>query len=135
MHSLLEQLGIEFQIQKTFEWSKNVKHISPKLSGKKVYDFFLTKYNTIIETHGIQHYEDYFTRISKRARNSSEEQENDIIKQELAKNNNINNYISVNCRESNMNFIKNSILNCQLNNLFDLSQIDWENAPKMPVIL
>lgn len=109
MYSLLEQLNIDFETQYSPEWSQN-----------KRYDFHLLDYNTIIETHGIQHYEE-----SGRGRSLKEEQENDRIKKELALNNGITNYIVIDCRNSEIVWIKEQILNSDLANIIDLSNIDW----------
>lgn len=49
-------------------------------------------------------------------------------KKELAIFNGINHYIVLDCRESNADFIKSSILNSELINLFDLSVIDWNKC-------
>lgn len=109
---LLNQLNIKYvsQLSKTtFKWCDKYK-----------YDFYLHDYNCIIETHGGQHYEQ-----SARGRSLKEEQENDIYKKELALKNGIKYYIELNCRYSDLEHIKNSILNSELNNLFDLSKIDW----------
>lgn len=75
----------------------------------------------IIETHGIQHYEE-----NKNWTMSLEEvQENDKIKEQLAKDNGIEHYIVIDCRYSELEWIKNNILNSELNKLFDLSNINW----------
>ena len=57
-----------------------------------------------------------------------EEQENDRVKQELATQNNIRHYIVLDCRESDPDWIKNSILNSELSNLFDLSIVDFDKC-------
>ena len=90
------------------------------------YDFYFKLNNEeyIIEAHGIQHYCDdkRFTRKTLR-----EEQENDQCKYNLAIQNGIKteNYIVLDCRKSELEWIKNSIFNSKLNGLFDLSNIDW----------
>lgn len=48
----------------------------------------------------------------------------DNIKDNLAKENNIF-VIRIDCKVSNVNYIKNNILDSQLNELFDLSNINW----------
>ena len=58
-------------------------------------------------------------------RTLEEEQENDQFKESLAIENGIKNYLPIDCRNSEMEFIKSNILKSQLNNMFDLSQIDW----------
>lgn len=110
--ALLKQLNINFKTQlnkKDFNWC-----------GKYRYDFYLEDYNIIIETHGEQHYKE-----RGRGRTLQEEQENDKIKKELAFNNDIDNYIEIDCRKSELDFIKNNILNSELAELFNLSKIDW----------
>lgn len=122
MYSVLEQLDLDFktQLSKTiFNWCKNYR-----------YDFYFEfndeKY--ICEVHGGQHYEK-----SSRGRSLEEEQENDRLKKELALFNGIKeeNYIVIDCRYSELEFIKNNkdgILNSKLNELFDLRLVNWLKA-------
>ena len=113
MTSVLSQLELSFKRQltrKIFKWCQD-----------KRYDFYLSDYNIIIETHGLQHYEE----TNNFKRTLAEEQENDRIKYELAKTNGIDKYIVIDCRYSEFEWIKNSILNSELVNIFDLSKIDW----------
>lgn len=112
MHNVLMQTGIEFETQYSPKWAK----------GKR-YDFCIPSLNTIIETHGIQHYQK-----SKRGRTLQEEQENDKLKRKLALSNKVKNYIVIDCRYSDFEYIKENILNSKLNELFDLSKIDWLKA-------
>lgn len=107
--SMLMQLNIEFESQ-----------FSPKWISPKRYDIFVSKYNMIIEVHGGQHYKE--TNIG---RSLLEEQENDKIKEQLAVVNGITNYIVLDCRYSELDYIRNSVLNSELSKLFDLSQVDW----------
>ena len=118
MYNLLEQLEINFQTQltkTTFKWCSNYK-----------YDFYF-EYNNekyIIETHGIQHYEQT---NRKGARTLKEEQKNDKLKKELALKNGIKegNYIVIDCRKSELEWIKEHILESNLTKVVDLSKIDW----------
>ena len=116
VYSTLKQLvGAEFKTQlnkSDFDW----------IGGYR-YDFYIPSKNTIIETHGMQHY-----REGGRGRGLAEEQENDKLKEEIAKQNGITEYIIIDCRNSNLDWIKNSILNSKLNELFDLSIIDWSKC-------
>ena len=52
---------------------------------------------------------------------------NDKNKKELAIENGIKpeNYIVIDCRYSELEFIKNNILHSRLNEIFDLNNIDW----------
>lgn len=109
MFNLLEQLGISFATQKKFSWADG-----------KLYDFFLPSFNIVIETHGLQHYSGWGT-----IGNIEKIQENDRIKESLAKNNGIRLYVVIDCRESSLEWMKNSIVNSELSNLFNLTNIDW----------
>lgn len=82
------------------------------------YDFYLMDYNIILEVNGIQHYKQKWER---------DEVENDAKKKEFAFLCGFtdDNYIVLDCRESNLEFIKTSILNSKLNNLFDCHLIDF----------
>ena len=98
-----------------------------KWCGKYKYDFYFIKNEEsyIIETHGIQHYEVSFKKTDSKT--LEEEQENDKIKFELAIDNGIKleNYITIDCRKSDLEYIKNNIINSKLNEIFDLSKINW----------
>lgn len=118
---VLKQLNVNFIPQLTkriFEWV-----------GKYRYDIYFEINNKkyIIEVNGGQHYEET---NRKGARTLEEEQENDKLKKELALKNGIDCYIELDCRKSELEWIKNSILNSQLNELFDLSQIDWSECER-----
>jgi len=117
--NILEQLNINFQTQlskTTFKWCDKYK-----------YDFYVPYLNCIIETHGMQHYEN----ISGNWNLSLQKiQDIDKRKEILAINNEINHYIILDCRKSELGWIKNSILNSKLNDIFDLSIIDWNNCHK-----
>lgn len=113
---LLNQLNIKYinQLSKNdFNWC-----------GLLRYDFYLFDYNCIIETNGRQHYVETIFK-TKRTRSLKSEQENDEYKRDLALNNGINKYIILDCSESNLEWIKNSVLNSELNDIFNLSKIDW----------
>ena len=117
VNNLLKELNIEFITQ----------YSTAKASwcGKYRYDFYFEKNNEqyIVETHGEQHYRDNTGfKLSLQ-----ETQENDKNKYELAINNGIKpqNYIVIDCRKSELDFIKNNIINSKLNDIFDLNNIDW----------
>jgi hypothetical protein len=116
MMSLLNQLNIIYKTQHKFEWSNNKK-----------YDFFIEDLNVIIETHGIQHYKNSFVGLGSRS--LEEEIENDNYKLELAHLNSIDNYIVIDCRESNLDYIRQSIINSKLNEIFHLiNRVDWNEC-------
>jgi ribosomal protein S27E len=111
MYCVLEQLGYDFETERTFDWS----------NGKK-YDFYIEELNCIIEAHGKQHYEDCSWSTAE------EQQQNDEYKYNLAINNGIKNYIALDCRISSCKFIKNSILtNKDFVKLFpNIYEINWD---------
>ncbi len=112
---LFRQLKVNYEYRKSnFKWN-----------NRKEYDFYLMDFNSIVETHGEQHYKKSFHTIHKNSRTLEEEQENDRIKEQLAKENGIKYYIIIDCRKSELTWIKDSVLNSNLTKLFDLSTIDW----------
>ena len=117
MFNLLKQLRIDFVCQ--FGKTKS------KWCNKYKYDFYFKLNNEeyIIETHGLQHYEEN-TNFKMPLK---EVKENDKDKKELAVENGIKpeNYIVIDCRYSELEFIKNNILHSRLNEIFDLNNIDW----------
>lgn len=122
MGLLLKSLNIEFTRELT---SKNCRWIR----NYKKYDFYIKNCETIVETHGIQHYEE----ANRGGRTLKQEQENDEFKKEMALVNGIKeeNYIVIDCRESNIDFIRKSILNSRLANIFDLTNIDWIEVDRL----
>lgn len=113
MWNILKELNIEFKTQlnkKDFDWCQNYK-----------YDFYIPSLNMVVETHGVQHYEES---VWGSSRTLEEERENDKLKKELALNNNIKNYIVVDCRKSELDWLKENIIK-ELDKYFNLSNIDW----------
>ena len=113
--NILIQLNIDF----ITELSKSEN----KWCGYFRYDFYLPKYNMIIEANGLQHYEE-----SNRGKSLFEEQMNDLFKYKCAKNH-VNNYIVIDCRYSTLEWLKENIIK-ELGSYFDLSNINWELAWK-----
>lgn len=120
VRGLLNTLGTSFKAQYSPEWSE----------GKR-YDYYLNDFNCIIEVNGLQHYKGGFER--KNGRTLEEEQINDQYKKELALKNNINIYIILDCRKSELSWIKQSILNSKLNELFDLTNINWDKIGQFAI--
>lgn len=107
LYSCLNQIDepFDYQISKiNFSWI-----------GKYRYDFYLPNHNTILEVHGIQHYE------------NEDITNNDEIKRQLANQNGMN-YIELDCRFSNQNYIKNSILNSKLNEILQFKNVNWKEC-------
>jgi predicted transcriptional regulator len=112
--NLLDQLKIEYDTEKIFKWS-----------NKRRYDIYIPLLNSIIEIHGNQHYNDKNGIGIMGRRSFMAEVENDIYKMNLAIDNEIKNYIVIDCRESNLTFIKNSVINSKLSDLLNLNEINW----------
>ena len=116
--SLLNQLNINYiyQPSKTnFNWiNNNIR-----------YDFYISELNMICEINGLQHYEGNYEKLS--GHDLEYEQNNDKFKKDLAIKNGIINYIYIDCRKSELQWIKNSILETDLPNLlkFKEDDIDW----------
>lgn len=116
MMGILNQLNVEYIHDKTLDWSQN-----------KRYDFYIKSLSLIIETHGEQHYSDRRSKKGyKNFRSFEEEKQNDKYKKELAIANGVKHYIELDCRKSDFDYIKQSILNSKLSDIFDLSDINWQ---------
>ncbi|WP_299831512.1 zinc-ribbon domain-containing protein [uncultured Metabacillus sp.] len=122
VYNMLKQLNIKTERQKVFDWSKNVDHENKKLCGLKRYDFYLPDLNCIIEAHGEQH---YYTKRRQFKRNNEEERENDKLKKDVALKNNIGHYIAIDCSKSNPEFIKENIINSNIDKLIDIKHVNW----------
>lgn len=112
IYAILNQLNIKYETERMFEWSEN-----------KRYDVYIPYLNCIVENHGEQHYNNSFKSLN--CRTLEEEQKNDKYKKELALNNSIEHYVVLDCRRSDIDWIKNSVTNSILSKIFDLSSIDW----------
>lgn len=113
--NILDSIKIDFETEKSFTWSEN-----------KRYDIYIPSFNCIIEMHGGQHYNRGFEYCG--GRTLQEEIENDKIKCSLAKSNKIANYIIINCKSSNLDWIKNEILNSEICHLLDLDLVNWDEC-------
>lgn len=115
MISILDQIGIDYEVEKTFKWS-----------NQKRYDFYISKFNCIVEIHGEQHYINSFKHAE--GRTLEEEQENDEFKEKLAKENGIENYIIIDCRFSELEYIRNNIMKSELINLLNFNIVNWSKC-------
>ena len=111
--SIFRQLNVEF----TYQLSK--MHFA--WCDKYRYDFYLPKLNLIVEVNGKQHYDDSNIGVWKK------QKDEDKHKKELAKQNGFN-YIEINASLSDMNFIKQSALNSELDEMLSLDNVDWEKC-------
>lgn len=108
--ALLRQVGVLFESE-----------YNPIWAGDKRYDHYLPLLNAIIEEHGIQHYEDT-------SRSLKDEQiANDLKKELMARENGISEYIQLDCRMSDIMYIRKSIRQTHLLDLLGVSdsEIDW----------
>lgn len=91
------------------------------------YDYYVKSKNMIIEVHGNQHYSkktfEYCGGL-----NLDSIKRIDELKRDLALKNGISHYIVIDCRKSNMEWIKNSLINSCLFDIFSISkeQINWD---------
>lgn len=115
MFNILKDIGIKFQTQKNF-------------GTKHKYDFFINSLNCIIETHGLQHYENMLYTLC--GKTLQEEQLNDIEKMNIALENNIKHYIVIDCRKSELEYIKKSIMQSELPSLLNFKErdVDWNKC-------
>jgi len=117
--NLLKQLNINYKYQLgklDVNWIKSNNR----------YDFGILDLSCIIETNGKQHYLDDCFKF-KNARNLDEEKIKDMEKEYLAKENGIENYVILDCRKSELDWIKNSIMKSKLPFIFNFIEedIDW----------
>ena len=122
--NLLEQLNINFETEKVFNWCVFPRYNNIKELQQGRYDYYY-KFNHkefILEVDGEQHHKEK----GKNSKFTSlkEQKYIDNMKDKLALENGYE-VIRINCKESNLKFIKQSILNSKLNELFNLSIIDW----------
>ena len=123
MYSILNQLNIEFMTEYTTNWLKSCR-----------FDFYVPNLMLFIEMDGgLGHGKSIFN-LSKL---SLSEQEIEIKKNETLKKDNFKDkaalehgykVIRINCDISEINYIKNNLLNSDLANYFDLSTIDWKKC-------
>lgn len=113
LRSIMSQLNVNCKYEYKAEWTCNRK-----------YDCYFEMNNNkyLIEMDGIQHFENRF-------RDLDYEVKNDRLKDELAENNGYN-LIRIDCRKSEIEYIRNNIENSLLSKLFDLSVIDWNKCNK-----
>ena len=119
IYSLLEQLGVDFEPEKIFEWSDNRR-----------YDIYLNHngIDIIVEMFGLQHYKEIY--LNKIGRSFDDEVENDVMKKSIAEENGIKHYFIIDSSVSESLFIKQSIIDSGLLQLLNVSEqdIDWDEC-------
>lgn len=120
MYSLLNQLKIEYEPE-----------YSPNWANGKLYDIYIPSINCIIENHGEQHYYGW----SGNEKDLKRQQDNDKNKKDIAYNNGVKYYIELDCRKSNVKWIKKKIMNSAMPSLFGFSKndIDWTKCEEFAV--
>ena len=123
MVGLLEQLNIEFIKEIKFDWCKFIFK-NKETFGR--YDFYIPSMNLIIEMDGGFHNQDN----SLNGKTVQDSKYLDKIKDELAMQHNLK-IIRINCDypciSKRFKFIKENTIK-ELNNIFNLSNIDWERC-------
>lgn len=120
--NLFKLLPYTVESEKKFEWSQN-----EKTKHFRRYDIYIPAFNAIVEVHGYQHY--HPNKIYQK--NLEEIQANDVFKENLAKNNGINNYYIIDGRYSTLSHLKKSMIkNKEVYNLFYKYGIDlkWDSV-------
>lgn len=112
VYSFLTQSGLEFETQKRFKWLNN-----------RSYDFYIIKYNKIIEVHGDQHY-----RQSSMIRKSLEyEKSNDALKKGTALSNGISSYIVLDYSNCDFEKLKLQLID-NFKDIIDIDNIDFSKC-------
>lgn len=112
MISILDQLGAKYLHDSATPWSQS-----------KRYDFIIEG-KIICEMHGIQHYKYSFT-----PGDSVEVQQSiDALKKEIALKNGINEYIIIDCQNSDFDYIWGNIEKSRFSELYDLSLVDIQKC-------
>lgn len=114
--SFLNQLNVDYIYQLSsanqgFDWIKGCR-----------YDFYLKHYNIIIETDGDQHNDSHGNWVDINKQKEIDEQKEAMALEY------VDDYIHIDCRISEAEFIKTSILNSKISSMFDLSEIDWKKC-------
>ena len=112
IYNVLKEANIKFISEKVFRWGKN------KNNNFVRYDFYIPKFNMIIEANGLQHYKDTIYG------NIADIIKNDEHKEKIAKMNGVVSYVRLDCSKSTPDFIINSIKNQSLLNFINFDSID-----------
>lgn len=113
---IIDNFTNDYFTEKSFDWS----------CGRR-YDLYIQDMNLIVEMQGYQHYYDSALFGN---RTLEDEISNDIFKKDTALENSIKHYIQIDCSDTSLEYMKNSIVNSELSTMFDLSSIDWNKCYK-----
>ncbi len=112
--AFLNYFNVDFSTEKSFDWSKNL--VNDPICKIKYYDFYIPEQNIVIEANGLQHYK----KAIGKTRTLEQEQLNDSIKKELAISNGMK-FFSIDCKESNCDYIFENIKNSELLGLLNIN--------------
>jgi hypothetical protein len=116
-----------------FDWSKNLFRDG---ISRRIYDFYITdgQKQIIIEVHGGQHFDGSFDKYPG-GKTVEEESQNDAYKKSLAISNGIfeHHYVVIDARKSDSKWIKQSILESELVNIFHFNEkdINWDGCEEL----
>lgn len=118
VYNALQQICKDIKCEVVFDWS-----------NKKRYDLYSKEYNLIVENQGGFHYKENNGIYNVKYPTTKI---NDIYKRNLAISNGISNYVELDCKKSELNYIKKSILESELPKLlnFNETDINWEECEK-----
>ena len=125
VYNMLTQLNIDFVAQYSPEYLVRMEN---GRKSRKYSDFYLPKYSLVIEVDGCIGHKGGIV-YNKSKRTIEEHIEIDEWKDWQHKINNIN-VVRIDCFESNIDYLRDSIQRSDLSQLFDLSRIDWLKCEK-----
>lgn len=111
MYEILTTLKVDFECEKTFNWSDN-----------KRYDFYIPSLNCIIEMNGSQHYQYAFNRPVYAT------QSNDVYKKNLAIHAGILNYLEIDCQISDHHYIYENLCKHEILMNIGILNVDIEQC-------
>lgn len=100
-----------------------IVHYTPSWGQRREYDFYVKSKALIIEINGSQHYRE----ATRYKRTLAEEQANDVFKKQLAENNGIKHYIYIDASRSQVDFIKESIIESGVLEILGITEVDWKD--------
>ena len=118
----VKSLGLDYKLEHTFDGY-----------GQFRFDIYLPKHGKVIENDGCQHYAYLDEKLKDKKiwndKTGMEIRYTDLGKESIVMNKGLE-LIPIDCRESNIDYIKNSIEQCEFFQQFDLSKIDWQEIDK-----
>lgn len=133
MSKLLQEIGIEFDREVTFDWCKFPCYVDNSVLDHGIYDFVIPEKSLVIEMDGsLGHGKRVMNTVSRKKRKVSIEETvyRDKMKDILAKENGYN-LIRIDCEydadiESRFRIVKTNVIESELSKIFDFSNINFE---------